>query len=66
MTKNETLFDFFYSRLLSGKIKEKSEVIIISVAIGVLNTIMVVVAVLFGVLILLIHNQYEKMSFSND
>ena len=33
MTKNETLFDFFYSRLLSGKIKEKSEVIIISVAI---------------------------------
>ncbi len=33
---------------------------------GVLNTIMVVVAVLFGVLILLIHNQYEKMSLSND
>ena len=29
---------------------------------GVLNTIMVVVAVLFGVLILLIHNQYEKLT----
>ena len=33
MTKGETVFNFFYSRLLSEKIRGKNEVIIISVAI---------------------------------
>ncbi len=33
MTKGETMFGFFYSRLLSEKIRGKSEVIIISIAV---------------------------------
>jgi hypothetical protein len=28
---------------------------------GILNTLLIVVAVLFGLLILLVHNQYEKL-----
>ncbi len=33
---------------------------------GLLNTILIVVAVLFGVLILAIHNQYEKFKIQDD
>ncbi|TAE47558.1 MAG: hypothetical protein EAZ89_17610 [Bacteroidetes bacterium] len=46
MNKNGKLFDFFYSKLLSGKTKERSEVLIIAVAIisFVLHLLLIVLA----------------------
>lgn len=46
MNKNGKLFDFFYSKLLSGKTKERSEVLIIAIAIisFVLHLLLIVLA----------------------
>ena len=33
MRKNEPIFNYFYSKLLSEKVREKSEIVIISIAI---------------------------------
>ncbi|GEM_PF-3791704 len=81
MPRGEKIFSFFYSRLLSGKIREKSEIVIISVtiisfilhlllvslsALGILHTMMILVAVFFGVMILFLHNRFGKLNLPEE
>lgn len=66
------LFSFLHTDKFS-KVIRNSGFIISTILIklsfgaeGILNTILIVVAVLFGVIILSIHNQYEKMTISSN
>lgn len=66
------LFSFFHTNKFNKVIRNSGFIISTILmklsfgAEGLLNTILIVVAVLFGVLILLIHNQYEKIIVKDD
>jgi hypothetical protein len=62
MTKSKSLFDLFYSKLLSEKVREKSEVLIISVAI--ISFIFHLLLVMLANLNVLHLNDYSKL-FNN-
>lgn len=57
MKKGESIFAYFFSGFIISTILIKLSF----GAEGLLSSVLVVVAVLFGVIILLIHNQYEKI-----
>ena len=65
------LFSFFHTDKFSKVIRNSGFIISTILmklsfgAEGLLNTIFIVVAVLFGVMILAIHNQYEKNDLEN-